>query len=144
MLNVLEKKPSDWRTDCPMLLLVRVLLTDETPSDRNSSLLQCCSLNRTWRIIMIRYSNYTAISIMNATESAIILRPHATAPDTVSRDHGYFPPVRRLKIRKRLHIVKSHLNKARAVPFNECNKDTRRVQSKLAQRSRSGLVLGKC
>jgi len=71
MLIVLETNHSDRRTDCPVLRLDRAFLTDETPSDTNSSLLQCCPLNGTWRIIMIRYSNCTAISIMNATESAI-------------------------------------------------------------------------
>ena len=72
MLSVLETNHSDRWTDCPMLRLVRtLLLTDKTPSDRNSSPLQCCPLNRTCRMTMICYSYYTAISIMNATESAI-------------------------------------------------------------------------
>jgi len=130
MLSVLETNHSDRWTDCPILRLVLTLLTDKTPSDRNSSPLQCCPRNRTCSMIMICYSNYTAISIMNATESAIFFPPHATAPDTVSRDHGYFPTVRRLKIRKRLRIVRSHLNKSWPVPCNECNNDTTHVQSK--------------
>ena len=64
---------------------------------------------------------------MNATESVIfIFRLHATAPDTVSRDHCYFPSVRRLTTRKRLRIRKPHLNKARALPYTECNRDIHR------------------
>lgn len=71
MSSVLETNHSDGRTDCPMLRLVRTLLTDKTPADRNGNAPQCCPVNRTCRMIMICYSNYTAISIMNTTVSAI-------------------------------------------------------------------------